>query len=833
MGVVYKAFDPDLDRAIALKLVAFDGPGTDAEPLRQRLLREAKTLAQLSHPNVVAVHDVGTFEGSLFVAMEFVAGQNLRSWLGAEPRSTREILSVFAAAGAGLAAAHELGIVHRDFKPENVMFGEDGRVRVLDFGLACSPGGRVAARPSLAGIAANDDGAQLTREGALLGTPAYMAPEQDAGEEVDARSDQFSFCVSLYEALFGQRPFRGTTYLELAARRAVGEIEPAAAMRGVRTRVRAAVLRGLRAAPSERHRDMPALLAELRKRPWHMRARVWISGLGLAALVAAGWALWTTQHAPPTVEETCAAEEHELDDMWNAEQKVALERRLMATGNPRAPQIASHVERAIDDWLKQWSQERVAACQATLHGDRNAAARLDCLQAQRRKVGGDLLILPVELEPGHVQDIEAQLPPLPKPRSCDVDDAVTRADPEVRAGFESLQKIELAGRRGDYAQAIEYGRAEAKRNRGAFGEPLALIALGRWQMAAGHYVEAADTLRDALIAAARDKNDAFVLGAWIYRLQLTIAGSGLDWHAEQAIFGAELAFEREPDDSQRADLPALIAEIRIRQGDLDEAERQLQAAQAALGAVHGLGAAARATSLESIDAARAEVAMLRGQFAEAHRLSEQSLQNLQRSAQNRTSISTQNRLAWLLDFELRHDEARAMYERALHIAEAMPGQNEVLLAQLRVSLAGHDVFTGVCDGVGRELAHAEPLYAMAFGRDSAGFATIPEGQGACALWAHDDARALKLLEAAHKLIGDHPTSLLQLVATELFLSHAYRRRGNVPQANELAASVRVRLAKVPGARAFFEELDHRLSAGHHSSPTHRGTQAARAGWRAR
>ena len=140
MGVVYKAFDPELDRAIALKLVAVPElrgrQHAAAEPLRLRLQREARTLARLSHPNVVAVHDVGGFGGSVFLAMEFVAGRTVRQWLEDRPRRPREILTVFTAAGAGLAAAHQLGVVHRDFKPDNVMVSSDGRVRVLDFGLA-------------------------------------------------------------------------------------------------------------------------------------------------------------------------------------------------------------------------------------------------------------------------------------------------------------------------------------------------------------------------------------------------------------------------------------------------------------------------------------------------------------------------------------------------------------------------------------------------------------------------------------------------------------------------------------------------------------------------
>jgi serine/threonine protein kinase len=194
MGVVYAAYDPELDRRVALKLLRPDRFGSDAD--RLRLLREAQALARLADPHVVSVYDTGTFGDRVFVAVELVEGETLRQWLGglrAAPRSWREVLARFLPAGRGLAAAHAAGLVHRDFKPENVLLGRDGRVRVADFGLAEAapePGGKLAALPAEWGL--------------VLGTPAYMAPEQLRGIAVDARSDQFSFCVALFEALYGR-----------------------------------------------------------------------------------------------------------------------------------------------------------------------------------------------------------------------------------------------------------------------------------------------------------------------------------------------------------------------------------------------------------------------------------------------------------------------------------------------------------------------------------------------------------------------------------------------------------------------------------------------------
>ncbi|HTM19495.1 MAG TPA: serine/threonine-protein kinase, partial [Kofleriaceae bacterium] len=181
MGMIYKAYDPQLDRAVALKLMRPAAAESDPDA-SNRVLREAQSLAKLQHPNIVAVHDAGLFGDQVFAAMEYVAGDTVSRWLKVEPRSAEEIVDVFRAAGRGLAAAHAAGLVHRDFKPDNVIVGTDGRVRVLDFGLARPAGDAAAGGPS-------------------AGTPAYMAPEQHDHRVADARSDQYSFCVALYEAV--------------------------------------------------------------------------------------------------------------------------------------------------------------------------------------------------------------------------------------------------------------------------------------------------------------------------------------------------------------------------------------------------------------------------------------------------------------------------------------------------------------------------------------------------------------------------------------------------------------------------------------------------------
>ncbi len=305
MGVVYEATDSELGRRVALKLLK----RPDRE-LTERLVREARAMARVTHPNVVAVYEVGVTDASTYIAMELVEGASLRAWQGGG-RAMVEILEAYRAAGHGLAAAHAAGIVHRDFKPDNVLVGTDGRVRVTDFGLAASRpaegGGRASGRLLASGIGdgsiAGDGGAgaggagegrrgsfdvELTTAGTVLGTPAYMAPEQFTGGNVDPRTDQFSFCVALYEALYGVRPFAGKSFTELGENVCDGKMTPPPARSRVSNAVRAIVLRGLAVKPGDRYATMDHLLAELgrdRARPWRRAATV------LGALAAA-LALW-------------------------------------------------------------------------------------------------------------------------------------------------------------------------------------------------------------------------------------------------------------------------------------------------------------------------------------------------------------------------------------------------------------------------------------------------------------------------------------------------------------------------------------------------------------
>ncbi len=294
MGVVFKAYDNQLDRKVAVKFIQVDRAGASA---RRGLVKEARALARLSHPNVVQVYEVGeAADGELFLAMEFVEGVTLRAWLGSASRRWSEVVDVCLQAADGLAAAHAAGLVHGDFKPENVMVGTDPsagvRARVVDFGLAHvgpreDPGGDVGLD-----FAAEVSGASTLGRG-VAGTPSYMAPEQLRGAPLGPAADQFAFCVTLFEALCGARPFAGDTLGQLLENVEAQRVAVAEDRSGMPSTLHRVLLRGLAADPGARHPSMRLLadqLRALRRRPRRRGLAVAATiGTAVATMAAAAW----------------------------------------------------------------------------------------------------------------------------------------------------------------------------------------------------------------------------------------------------------------------------------------------------------------------------------------------------------------------------------------------------------------------------------------------------------------------------------------------------------------------------------------------------------------
>ncbi|MEZ4380694.1 MAG: serine/threonine-protein kinase [Nannocystaceae bacterium] len=372
MGVVYRAYDPELDRQLAIKILR---ESRRARRDEARFLREAQAMARLSHPNVVPVHDVGSAPVGLFLAMELIDGQTLRGWLEVEARSWREIVDLFLAAGRGLAEAHAAGIVHRDFKPENVLVDRRGRPRVTDFGLARPESAEAGARPA----ADIDLGASpLTRSGTIMGTPAYMAPEQLSGRKVDARADVFAFCVALYEALFGSPPYGGATLGERLAVIVDGKLQEAP-RRGVPRSIVRAISRGLVADPEARWPSMAALLDAL-ERGLARRRSAWAIGLGAPALLLVG-ALGVRGGDV----RSCAAA-GALDGVWDGARGAAIGADFAASELPFAAPSWERAEAELGRYAGAWIDLREGSCRAHRRGEISAELldrRALCLDQRR------------------------------------------------------------------------------------------------------------------------------------------------------------------------------------------------------------------------------------------------------------------------------------------------------------------------------------------------------------------------------------------------------------------------------------------------------------------
>ncbi|PRP96755.1 Serine/threonine-protein kinase PrkC [Enhygromyxa salina] len=627
MGVVYAAYDPDLDRKLALKLLHDDEHSKDRTI---RLLREAQALARVSHPNVIQVYDVGTFDERVYIAMEFVDGISLADWLAAETRPIKTIVATFAKAGHGLAAAHAKGLVHRDFKPDNVLVARDGRVVVLDFGIAHAVGkieriedsaddivrGRIAehsaaytlssrassgARESIsdgAVMATADSGisraldTELTRVGALIGTPAYMAPEQLEGGRTDERSDQFSFCVALWEAIHGRRPFAGESPVALWQAMRNGEVQASAKTR-IPGGVARALNRGLAIEPEQRFADMRALLAILERDPPRIRRRV---AAGLVTAVALGFGAWGYL-SEPEPEPVCAGAELRLAGTWDQARRAQLERAFARSGVPLADQALPVVLAGLDKYASEWRTMYTDACEAThVHGEQSEALldlRMACLD--ERRVGLDVLV-EVLLEPDAtvIENSYTAVSRLRSIESCANHRALRArvAPPEDPALAERVDDIarELSHARarrdaGDHERAL--GIAREAQSRAALTEytPIqaaAAIELGKNLTETGTYDEAEQTLREGFYRALAAGDEDAAVDAATALVQVT-GDRQQDFDDAQNWAGiTDAILDRHDDQRSRArvELEYLVGVAHWRQGELERSRTELEAALA-------------------------------------------------------------------------------------------------------------------------------------------------------------------------------------------------------------------------------------------------------------
>lgn len=573
MGVVYGAHDPELDRKVAIK-VLHEIPDERSD-YWGRLTAEARALARLSHPNVVQVFEIGRHQDRMFLAMEFIAGPTMKRWQTSQERDPNEIVDKYVQAGRGLAAAHHEGIVHRDLKPANLLIGADDRVRVVDFGLARAAGSDKASdvpRPPAAGAEQS-----LTHTGDLMGTPAYMAPEQIDRRTTDALSDQFSFCVALYEALHRERPHAGSSAAEIMLSISEGRRRDTPRIRGLPRRVSAAIERGLRVDPAQRFPSMNELLDALAptNRGFTRMA------LGVLAVGIAGSAFLVPN---AEVASPCADVGAELDGIWDDARRDELRGAFESADLPSATKVRDLVVGGLDAYAKGWVTRRAQHCTTAAQG--MDAALLDtryaCLEGRRRSLEA-LVDSLTKADADAVENAPVAVSSLPGLEVCDNDEllrhsvhppsrAVAIRVGEIRAALGVADSSAALGR---YQGALEAATEAVTRARAVDYPPVlaeALLSAGRAQSQVLALAEAERNLMAAADLAEAHRHDEVAADAWISLVEVYGRSASRLEDTLQAARRADAAITRLADDpSRRADLWDKLGYAHIQAEDPTEA----------------------------------------------------------------------------------------------------------------------------------------------------------------------------------------------------------------------------------------------------------------------
>lgn len=789
MGVVYSAYDPDLERRVAIKLMHPELGGSEAE---RRTLREAQAMAKVDDDHVITVHDVGTWEGRVFIAMELIDGQTLRGWLAARPRGWREILTTLSAAGRGLHAIHEAGLVHRDFKPDNVMVARDGRVRVMDLGLVRRDGTPTASTDALHTTAQTDLDPSVT-EG-LVGTPAYMPAEQLRQGDVGPAADQFAFCVTLWEALYGERPFAGGTLAEVAAAVVDGAVRPPPEGRQAPRWLPRVVRRGLGPAPEDRWPSVAHLLDAIRRGQGRARTRVAMLGLtGLGVVVALGVGLGRLDQARRRA--ACDDTARVVEAQWHGGDRARVHAALGDAGTDYARATADRTVGHVDAWAEAWTDASREVCRQEVAGTRPATDVADatrCLDARRRELEALRDVL-TTIDARVLRSATSAASRLTAPERC-VGPALQRPrltgrSPAGGPDPLTLRLVEAGALRsaGQFAEAAAMTRAVVE-DAGVADRPLlvarARTLLGQLQEQLGEYEPAAASLEAAFFDAGTQGDDATAIDAatsllFVLGDRLARAEEGERWGRH-----AQMLLERQDPDAlvvQRATLTHYRASVRLAAGDFAAARDLAAAASDAfaehLGPEHPDRMAAVANQATAhfsrgehdLAIARYEQArdgwsstlgpshpqlatvidnignvhLARGHWSAALRAYEEALQ-LRESALGAEHVDVSislDHLASAWDGKGEPERAVALYRRALGIVETNLGPEHPDVAFSLVNLGNTLQSLGELDEAQASIARAHQILAEALPPTHPNLAIVLDNLGAIALLRHDAAGA--------------------------------------------------------------------------------------------
>ena len=719
MGVVYAAYDPELDRKVALKLVY-----GEEEEGRDRLMREAQAMAQLAHPNVVGVHGVEHASDRDFLVMEYVAGTTLREWLQSRARSSRDILTVFVDAGRGLAAAHAVGVVHRDFKPDNVLIDESGRVRVTDFGLArrIAEAQTGAAEAGLASDAALFT--TVTRTGTVVGTPAYMAPEQHTGGEIDGRTDQFAYCVALYEALYGRRPFSGRTLAELKAAVLAGRLETPPGNPAVSARVRRVVTTGLAVSSKARFGSMTELLAELASS--NRRTRLWLLPAAIVATAVAGFAI---ARSAPVSSDLCTGAQTALAQVWNPKRAEQGEQAFAALGGPAAD-VWHRASALLDQYGAGWVAMHTDTCEATrVRGEQSEESldlRMSCLDQRKKELGSLISILSEADAAVASRALTAVYSLTPVSVCADAralrDRGLLPEDPQLRARVtelrSSLSQAKALRDTGKYPEALEVVRAAMETHALALEHlPAAADArqlLGELHKKMGDFQSAETELTEAVWAGEAGGNGEAVFAAAASLVGVARRQDKWDRALHWSRHADAVLRHLGDDDVLRAELHIMIGNLYWAKDDLPRAEGEYRAA------------------LERYERSRAEhpdtaygyhnlalVLALRGQLDDAADYHRRALYLRQRSLgpKHPEVAESLHSLANVHNRKGEYQAATEKYEQALALIEEVLGPDSPRIADFLNNLGSALAQQGEYDAAAEKFARAAEMTQSRLGPD--------------------------------------------------------------------------------------------------------------------
>lgn len=773
MGRVLRAYDPKLKREVALKLVR----GAHDAAQRERLVAEAQAMARLSHPNIVAVYDVELTDAAPFIVMEYVDGTTLSEWIESGPYPAEEVLDAFRRAGKGLAAAHAAGIVHRDFKPHNVMRRVDGRIQVMDFGIAT---------PSTEGAAAS-----AGETDGIAGTPAYMSPEQHAGQAADTRSDQYAFCVALWEALAGVRPFGGKD-LESAKRTS----EPREAREGwtMPRAIRDVLLRGLSVDPAHRYPSQEALLEALSPSPKRFRWILIGSLIGIAGLGATQFYGWRSRVA---ARERCQLAGQALAGSWNDDARQRLQNAFAESGAHNADAVFAKTVPWIDDYAAKWQEARTRHCLAVEVDGTPPALHLEtdaCFDERRASVAATLEVL-AAADTRVVQRAVKAVAGFPRIDAC-TDEVALRQRPTPPSDP-------------DEAKAL----AELRRARAGV---LALVAAGQ--------VAKANTSAQAALEAARELNwGPAIVDALLDLAEILEMASDYEASAKAAEEAFNLALGAGYDAGALSATGRLVYVVGY---GLSRPDDGLRWSTTGMALARRLGYPLEHPRRLGLLNNTAVVHWVRGEYAEAQRLHLEILATKRREFGDAhlTLTSTLGNLAITYAMNGEFDQADAVLSESLEITTSVLGEDHPSVAAILTKLGSVASSRGETEQAQAHFERSLKLTERALGENHTDVALVLVNLSLERLGGGDLEGALEATERAEQIVvatGDARHPFLPGIFSALGRIH--QAKGELQLArNDFEKALELRRESLPAEHpetvANAEALaavENELAAGHH------------------